>query len=317
MRATLAILSLIIAFLLITKSAAHAGKKPKLLIDTHMHVWSDDPARFPFAHPYDAKFKPPAIPASLDRVVKEMDEHGVTHCVLVQTISHGWDNRYLLHCLKAHPKRFRGQGLIDPEDPKVAEKLESLMKEPGMAGVRFSPMYYQGKDQWLNAKSSDALWKKAEELGAVFNFFIASEQLPKLEDMIRRHPKVKVVIDHLARVDLEAKDPEPEIRKLVALAKYPNVYVKVSELMILSPSKKYPYGDTYPLVKKVYDAFGAERLMWGTGFPGATRAQADRPPLEQELALIQKEIPFFTAEDRIKILGANAARVWGFPSEKK
>src|SRR5262249_45706889 len=154
---------------------------------------------------------------------------------------HGWDNRYLFHCLKAYPERFRGQGLIDPTDPKVAEKLEAVMKEPGMTGVRFSPMYYKGKDDWLNAKSSDALWKKAAELGAVFNFFIASEQLPKLEDMARRFPKVKVVIDHLARVDLEAKDPAPEMKKLLALAKYPNVYVKVSELMILSPSKKYPY----------------------------------------------------------------------------
>src|SRR5262245_60978009 len=53
------------------------------LIDVHMHVWSDDPLKFPFAHPYDDKFTPAKIPASLDRVVKEMVEHGVTHCVLV------------------------------------------------------------------------------------------------------------------------------------------------------------------------------------------------------------------------------------------
>jgi predicted TIM-barrel fold metal-dependent hydrolase len=297
--------------------AADKPAKKAPLIDTHLHVWSDDTDKFPFAHPYEPKFVAPKIPASLDRVVKEMDDHGVSHCVLVQTIYHGWDNRYLAHCVKAHPKRFRGQGLIDPTDPQVAKKLERVMKEPGMAGVRFSPIYYKGKDEWLNAKSSHALWKKAEELGAVFNFFIASEQLPKLEEMVKRFPKVKVVIDHLARVDLEAKDSEAEIKKLIALAKYPNVYVKVSELMIISPSKKYPYRDVYPLVKKVYEAFGADRLLWGTGFPGATRAQADRPSLEQELALIQKEIPFFKASDRAKILGENAAKLWGFGEAKK
>jgi predicted TIM-barrel fold metal-dependent hydrolase len=124
------------------------------------------------------------------------------------------------------------------------------------------------------------------------------------------------VIDHLARVDLTKKDPGPEIKKLVALAKYPNVHVKVSELMILSPSKKYPYRDTFPLVKEVYDAFGPDRLLWGTGFPGATRAQADRPTLREELALIQREIPFFTQADRAKILGANAAKLWGFDGKK-
>jgi predicted TIM-barrel fold metal-dependent hydrolase len=293
----------------ILPAAIHAQAKP-VIIDAHMHVWSDDPVRFPFAHPYDPKFVPPKIPASVQLLVEEMDAHGITHCVLVQTISHGWDNRYLAHSLKAHPRRFRGQGLIDPTDPQVAKNLETAMREHGLAGVRFSPIYYLGKDDWL--KGNDALWEKAAQLGAVFNFFIASEQLPKLEEMIRRHPKVKVVIDHLARVDLNAKDPEPEIKKLLALARYPNVWVKVSELNVLSPSKQYPYRDTYALVKRVYDAFGADRLLWGTGFPGATRAQAGRPTLEQELALIQREIPFFTAADRAKILGPNTAKVWGF-----
>jgi len=310
-----------LACALLGSAGVHAQDKPAqpLLIDSHMHVWTDDPVRFPFAHPYNATFVPPKIPASLQILVKEMDDHGVRHCVLVQTISHGWDNSYLVHCLQAEPKRFKGQGLIDPTDPKVAEKLDYWMKKPGMTGMRFSPMYYQGKDDWLNARAADALWEKAAELGAVFNFFIASSQLPKLEDMVRRHPKVKVVVDHVGRVDLVPEkgpapgyDPLVEVNKLVALARYPNVWVKVSELSSLSASKKYPFRDTYPIVKKVYDAFGPDRLLWGTGFPGATRAEAKRPTLEQELAIIQKEIPFFTAEDRLKILGKNAAKVWGF-----
>lgn len=301
---------------------APAGGAPdepakELVIDTHMHVWSDDPAKFPFAHPYDPKYAPPKLAASLDRVVKEMDAHGVRHCVLVQTINHGWDNRYLAHCLKAEPKRFRGQALIDPTDPKVADKLDEVMKVPGMAGVRLSPIYYKGKDDWLDAKASDALWKKAEELGAIFSFFIAADQLPKLENMVKRFPEVRVVIDHLARTEVGSKDEAEQTKKLLALAKYPNVYVKVSELMILSPSKKYPYKDTYPLVKAVYGAFGSDRLLWGTGFPGATRTQAERPSLEEELALIRKEIPFFTAADRVKILGGNTAKLWGFESPKK
>src|SRR5262245_38507126 len=132
--------------LLVAAPAAAEEPKPRLLIDTHMHVWSGDPARFPFAHPHDPKFKPPKIAATVELLVEEMDQHGVSHCVLVQTISHGWDNRYLGDCLKRYPKRFRGQGLIDPTDPKVAEQLEYWMAKHGLAGVRFSPIYYEGKD---------------------------------------------------------------------------------------------------------------------------------------------------------------------------
>ncbi|HKB05647.1 MAG TPA: hypothetical protein VKD90_25725 [Gemmataceae bacterium] len=65
-------------------AAEEPGKGP--VIDTHMHVWSDDADKFPFAHPYDPKFAPPKLAASLDRVVKEMDALGVSHCVLV--VSH-------------------------------------------------------------------------------------------------------------------------------------------------------------------------------------------------------------------------------------
>lgn len=290
--------------------AASRGAAP--VVDAHMHVWSDQPDRFPFAHPFEPKLKPPKIAATVELLVDEMDRSGVTHCVLVQVIYHGWDNRYLAQCLKAHPKRFRGQGLIDPTDPQAAKKLEFWVKEHGLSGMRFSPMYYKGKDGWLNAESSDPLWKKAGELGAIFSFFLLAEQLPKLEDMVRRFPRVRVVIDHLARVNLEAKDPQAEIRQLLALARYPNVWVKVSELSVLSPSKTYPYRDAFDLVKQVHQAFGSDRLLWGTGFPGATRAQAGRPSLQQELDLIRKELPFLTAQDREKILGRNAAKLWGF-----
>ncbi len=120
-----------------------AAKSP--LIDTHMHVWSGDEERFPFAHPYQRDFKPPKIAATVELLVKEMDESGIDRCVLVQTICHGWDNAYLVHCLKAHPKRFRGHGLIDPTDPKVADKLEFWVRRHGLAGMRFSPIYYEGQ----------------------------------------------------------------------------------------------------------------------------------------------------------------------------
>ena len=233
-----------------------------------------------------------------------------TIAILVQVIYYGWDNRYVAHCLKQHPRRFRAHGLIDPTDPEVSRKLEYWVREHGLSGMRFSPIYYQGRDNWITSEAHDRLWKKAEELGAIFNYFIAADQLAKLEVMLARHPGVKIVIDHLARVDLSKPDPAAEIAKLTRLAKYPNVWVKVSELSVISRSKDYPYADTFPLVRAVYEAFGPDRLLYGTGFPGATRAEAGRPSIEQELALFDHEIPFILKEDSVKIMGRNAAALW-------
>ncbi len=300
-------------------SAAWAGcarpasrPRPGAIVDTHMHVWSDDPKEFPFAHPYTPSFKPPRAPGTAEALLREMDDSGIDFCVLVQVIYHGWDNRYVARCLKARPDRFRAQGLIDPTDPGVAGKLDYWVREHGLSGMRFSPIYYLGRDEWIDAPPARLLWKKAEELGAIFNFFIATSQLPKVEGMARSFPGVRVVIDHLARIDLKAADPLPEFRKLLALARCPNVWLKVSVLSVLSPSGKYPYEDTHAWVRRAYDAFGPDRLLWGTGFPADTRREAGRPSLEEELALIRKEIPFFTPADREKILGANAVKLWGF-----
>jgi len=296
-------------------AAAPLAAPRSLVVDTHMHVWTNDVERFPFAHPYDSNFKPPPVAGSVEMLLEEMDRNAIGYAVLVQVIYYGWDNRYVAHCVKRHPQRFRAQGLIDPTDPEVASKLEYWMHEHGLTGMRFSPIYYQGRDEWLTSDTHRRLWKKAEELKSVFNFFIAANQLAKLETMLAAYPGVKVVIDHLARVDLTSSDPAREVAQLTRLARYPNVSVKVSELSIVSPSKQYPYADTFSWVKHVYDAFGPNRLLWGTGFPGATRAQAGRPSLEEELALVRREIPFFSASDREKVLGRNAARLWRFASE--
>ena len=91
------------------------------------------------------------------------------------------------------------------------------------------------------------------------------------------------------------------------------MWVKVSELSSrIEVAQVSRFADAYPYVKRVYEAFGPDRLLFGTGYPGSARAAYQRPTLDKEIALIDKEIPFFTEEDREKILGRNAAKLWEF-----
>ena len=284
-------------------------QKPPV-VDTHMHVWATDPNRYPFSHPYQPDFKLPEAEGSLEMLIADMDQNDVTHAILVQVIFHAWDNRYIADCVRAYPNRLRAHGLIDPLDANVAVKLEEAIVQQGLSGMRFSPIYYKGKDEWMTARPAHRMWKKAAQLGAVLNFFISTAQLPKLESMVKQYPEVRVIVDHLGQIDLGAADPLPEMKKLLALAHYPNVWVKVSELTSVSKSQTYPFADALPWVKRVYDAYGPDRLLWGTGYPGKARAHYKRPTLDKELSLVRREIPLFTAEDQRKILGENAAKLW-------
>jgi predicted TIM-barrel fold metal-dependent hydrolase len=273
------------------------------VVDTHMHVWSTDWDQYPFSPPEET-MKRPEDSNSAEEVIETMERHGVDFTVLVQVRYYGWDNRYLADCLRRYPGRFAAQGLIDPRDPAAADRLACWMREHGFAGVRLSPSYDRDA-AWLNSRESDPLWRRAEELGAVLNFLIREEQLPQLEAMAGRFPGVPVVVDHMGYPDITG-----DTANLVRLARLPNVYVKVTEFYNHSKTREYPYLDVLPTVRRVYDAFGPQRLLWGTGFVrGET---VGRIPYGQELELIREHVPFFTAEDQEWILGRTALQLWRF-----
>ena len=139
--------------------------------------------------------------------------------------------------------------------------------------MRFSPIYHP-KATWLNSKEHYPLWREAERLGAVFNFYILPQQMPMLEDMAGRFPGVKIVIDHLGKPDLRAADPWPEFRKMFRLKRFPQVWVSASEPYELSLEKQFPYRDTWPFFKAVYEEFGARATDLGHGLSEAALGAA-------------------------------------------
>jgi predicted TIM-barrel fold metal-dependent hydrolase len=274
-----------------------------VIVDTHMHAWTTDWEQYPFAPP-EATMTPPEEPNTAEEILEMTERQGVDFTVLVQVRYYGWDNRYLAECLRRFPGRFAAQGLIDPRDPTAADRLAYWMQEHGFAGMRLSPSYDRQAD-WLDSRDSDSLWRRAEELGAVFNFLIREEQLPQLERMAARFPGVPVVVDHMGYPDIEG-----DTANLVRLARLPHVYVKVTEFYNHSKTRVYPYVDVLPTVRRVYDAFGPRRLMWGTGFVHGERV--GRIPYAKELELIRERVPFFSPAYQAQILGRTALSLWRF-----
>ena len=292
---------------LIAQLAAGLVKAQKrLIIDTHLEVWTLDP-KFPFAHPERPNVKVP-IAAPIENQVEQMKDFGLKYTVLVNPRYYGWDNSYISYSLHKYPNLFVAHGLINPEDPNLAERLRYWVTEHGFQGMRFSPIYHP-KSTWLNSKEHYPLWKEAEKLNAVFNYYILPHQMPMLEEMAGRFPAVKIVVDHLGKPDLTLEDPWPEFRRMFRLKKFPQVWISASEPYELSMTKEYPYRDTIPFFKATYEEFGGRQLIWGTGYP--------RPrwelPMDKELEFVDKVLDFYTPEDRELLLGKNALRIWRFP----
>jgi predicted TIM-barrel fold metal-dependent hydrolase len=284
-----------------------AAARSSAIIDTHLEVWTFDP-RFPFHHPERPDLKRVDVEAPIENEVAEMRDFGLKYAVLINPRYYGWDNSYISSSLHRYPDLFVAHGLLDPSAPDLPGRLRFWVREHGFQGMRFSPIYHPNST-WLNSREHYPLWREAERLGAVFNYYILPQQMPMLEDMAGRFPGVKIVIDHLGKPDLGAADPWFEFRKIFRLKRFPQVWVSASEPYELSLTKQYPYRDTHPFFKAVYEEFGGRQLIWGTGYP--------RPrwelPMDKELEFVNQALDFYTPQDRELILGGNALRIWKFP----
>jgi predicted TIM-barrel fold metal-dependent hydrolase len=270
------------------------------VVDPHVHVWKNDP-RYPWRADLASPPKEDALPETL---LGLMAEHGVEKTVIVHVIYYRWDCRYAADAVKAHRDKFMGVCRIDPQSREPASDLDHWVAE-GFHGVRLSPGVGPS-GEWINdVKQMDAIWNRTAELKIPMCVLCPIARIGDVEKVIARHDgRLDVCIDHMA--DSPIDQPE-ELNKLLRLARYERVYVKLSHLWSLS-KEGYPYRDTHEQVRRLYDAFGPRRLMWGTDWP----AVEEYCGYGRALALYRDEIKFFNDDDRKWILGETALRLWPF-----
>ena len=239
---------------------------------------------------------------SMEHLLADMRTYSVDKLVISHVVYYGDDNSYTAHCIKAHPQKFTGVGLLvgdgmlDAADPSVPGILEKLVVEDGLSGLRLSPIYNQ-QQAWLNSPGSYPLWAKAQELGAVLHIYCVCAQLSQVADMAARFPGVKLVIDHFAEPDISRPASEG-IDLLCALAVHPNIFIRTS---LHNPSlEPMPFRDMWPLLRQVYDAFGAKRMLYGNFY---------------EYLIMADLIPFFSEEDKDWVLGKTALSIYKWQQE--
>ena len=278
-----------------------------MIVDTHVHVWEIDPPKYPIGPTSPNWNSYPDEPGTADELLAEMDVHGVDWTVLVQTSWSTWDNGYIADSVERFSNRFIGHGLIDPQDPNNAEQVRYWIKERGLAGFRLHPMYYPD-EKILLTRQNEPMWEEIASLGTVIQFHLRAEFADQVAVIADQHPSLKLVLDHMGYPQVDAD--EAAFQPIVDLAQYDNIYLKLSDVAGRS-SQDFPYTDVHPFIEKLVGAFGAERMVWGTGYPGHHRVKHNWPTLDQELRLVRERLPFLTEAQRERILGGTAAEIWG------
>jgi len=278
---------------LATAGCATQPSGKRMIVDAQTHLWKASSPDYPW-NP-GAKPQLPE-PFTIERALPMMDEAGVDRIIVVPPGLNDI-NTYALEAARRYPNRFAVMGRIPLRDPKSAALLPRWKADPGMLGVRVT---FLGKDAaWLDDGTADWFWPAAEKAGLPV-MFLAFGIVSKFGPIAQRHPGLPLIIDHMGvnlAIAKEGRTAEV-IGHAVALAKYPNVSIKMSNLVNAS-LEPYPFNDLTPHLQRVFDAYGPRRCHWGTDLTaGFTRAT-----WSQRIAHFTQELKFLSESDKDWVMG--------------
>jgi predicted TIM-barrel fold metal-dependent hydrolase len=273
-----------------------------LIVDSQVHIWGADTPQRPW--PKRAAAQRP-VPLGAPDLLREMNEAGVDRVVIVPPSWEGDRNDLAIDAAIEHPDRFSTMGRLDPQDPQSRGLIRTWREQPGMLGLRFT-FHIPQLVTLITEGHMDWVWGEAEKAGVPIYVLVPHPLVHLIDDIAQRYPALKLVMDHLS-LDSKQKDAQAfsEFDKLLAIAKRPNVAAKVSALPCYS-TDEYPYKSLHGYIRQAYDAFGPQRLFWGTDL---SRSPI---PYRQHVTMFTEEIPWLSAEDKEWIMGRGVCEWLGW-----
>ena len=260
-----------------------------LTIDTHCHASA-------------SWFEP------IEVLLFQMDSNAVDKAVLIQHRGE-YDNSYLLECARANPGRFAVVAIVDTDQPDAPETLAEWAAQ-GVQGVRFTAATRSPGGDPL------AIWRKAAELGLVVSCLdtCAAYVSEDFQALVKEFLELRIMIEHFGFWHAEGQAGHDSFPKLMELARYPNLYLKVpgfgEYVPRPFPARNPPFdlGAVPPYIDKAVEAFGAERMVIGTDYPPSS----EREGYTNVVRYLREYLTRFRTQQQEAILGGTAASLFRF-----
>jgi predicted TIM-barrel fold metal-dependent hydrolase len=246
------------------------------VIDIHPHVIAADTKRYP-PSPLSGEQSgwSRERPVSFERMIAAMDAAGIAKAALVQASTcYGHDNSYVADAVSGHPERFTGVFSVDVSQRDAPERIDHWMSK-GLAGLR---VFIAGhttakKEARLDDPRSFPAWEHAGKAGIPVCVQLRAAGLPQLVTVLERFPRVRVILDHMARPTMEDGPPYAAAGGLFSLARYGNLYLKLSTHNVREARAGKATPESF--FARVVEEFGASRIAWGSNFPASEGSLPD------------------------------------------
>jgi len=262
-----------------------------LIVDSQIHLWQD--GKMSAQHRQIPTY-------SIADAVAEMASAGVDCAVIHPPSALGEAvNAYAVEAVRQHPGKFCILGHFDLQSPDREKIVARWRERPGMLGFRYT-FNQPHQKTWWDDGSLDWFWVACEKAGLPIGL-LAGEHMAALAKIAAKYPRLKLHIDHLGRaggVGRAGTDDAAfaDLKDMLALAKYPNVGVKMSGAPSYS-SQPYPYRNIHGYLRQIFEAFGPERSFWGTDI---TRMPCS---YRQCVTMVTEELPWLKGRDLERVMG--------------
>lgn len=240
-------------------------------IDAHQHFWlpeqvhvewmaglTGEPAR---------RLVRPVLPGELEPILAQ---HGIERTVLVQVATNDAESALLFSLADAHPFIAGVVTWIDMLGD-VERQLARLAQHPKFLGVR--PMIENEPDpDWMRRPPVRRAFRVLEERDVCFDFLLKHHQLGAALEVLEAHPRLRAVIDHLAKPAIASGSLEPWREQLTRASQHPNVHCKLSGLVTEADHGAWRADDLAPYIQHAVTTFGPRRCMFGSDWPVCTLA---------------------------------------------
>jgi L-fuconolactonase len=272
-------------------------------IDAHQHFWQYSPARDGWITDEMAVLKEDFLPPQL---VPELVANNMQGCIAVQADQSETETRFLLELADRYDVIHGVVGWVDLCANNVAERLESFSQYPKLCGFRHI-VQAEADDRFMLRPAFLRGIELLEKFGFTYDILIYARQLPAAIDLVSQRPNQRFVIDHIAKPSIKDKGHLPWSRDLRAIAENRNVYCKVSGLVTEANWRRWTADDFRPYLDTVFEAFGVDRLLFGSDWPVCLLAAGYRQVTE----LVANYMRGMPQSDVEKVFGLNAAHFYG------
>jgi len=271
-------------------------------IDAHQHFWRYSAEEYDWIDDSMASLRRDFLPLDLK---PELDAAGFDACIAVQARQTLGETRWLLALADENPFIAGVIGWVDLRAESVREQLAELSENPRLLGVRHV-VQAEPDDRFLLRPDFLRGIAALQEFDLTYDILIYPRHLPVAVEFVSRFPQQHFVLDHLAKPFIKAQTIEPWASNIRELARFPNVFCKVSGMVTEADWTSWKPEHFQPYLETALQAFGPDRLMIGSDWPVCRVAGSYGKVMSLVIEFLDQHAP----DAREKLLGGNAQRAY-------